>query len=238
MSVTEERHGKELTFQPLKNIDMPRGEDMRLKTLIALTALLVIAVPVAMAGSIEKIRNQKVVVTEETLAPGDTASLPDTVPSMIVYMSGGSAEIIPAHGKPRSESVKRGATIFHSAGDGTIKNQGPSTLSFARIEFLTAGNPETWGMSGLSPNYKMLTENKYARAYDIKIPKQTFEPQHTHHDRVVVSLSGAKLEHILPDGTKQPSTLKTGEIVWRLGATHIGHNMGQTDLWVIAIEPK
>jgi len=71
-----------------------------------------------------------------------------------------------------------------------------------------------------------------------KIPAQTREPQHTHHDRVVVSLSGAELEHILPNGKIQPSTLKTGEVVWRLGGTHIGHNMGQTDLWVIAIEPK
>lgn len=211
---------------------------MRLGTLIALIALSVIVVRAALADSIEKIRNQKVVVTEETLAPGDTASLPETIPSMIVYMSGGSAEIISAHGKPHSESATRGETVFHSAGEGTIKNQGSSTLRFARVQFLTAGISETWGMSGLSPNYKMLIEDKYARAYDIKIPKQTFEPQHTHHDRVVVSLSGAKLEHILPDGTKQPSTLKTGEIVWRLGATHIGHNMGQTDLWVIAIEPK
>jgi hypothetical protein len=36
----------------------------------------------------------------------------------------------------------------------------------------------------------------------------------------------------------QPSTLKTGEVVWRLGGTHIGHNLGHTDLWVIAVEPK
>jgi hypothetical protein len=53
-----------------------------------------------------------------------------------------------------------------------------------------------------------------------------------------VCLSGAELEHILPDGTHQPSTLETGEIVWRLGATHVGHNLGTTDLWVIAVEPK
>jgi|SRR5450631_4340092 hypothetical protein len=211
---------------------------MRLEASIAIIGLSLILVPAALAGSVEKINNQKVLVTEETLAPGETASLPDTIPSMIVYMSGGSAEIIPVRGKPHSETAKRGETVFHSAGEGTIKNQGSSTLSFARVEFLTVGNPDTWGMSGLSPNYKMLIEDKYARAYDIKIPAQTFEPQHTHHDRVVVSLSGAKLEHILPDGSKQPSTLKTGEIVWRLGATHIGHNMGQTDLWVIAIEPK
>jgi hypothetical protein len=51
-------------------------------------------------------------------------------------------------------------------------------------------------------------------------------------------LSGAELEHILPDGTKQPSTLKTGEIAWRPAATHTGHNMGTTPLWCIAIEPK
>ena len=111
-------------------------------------------------------------------------------------------------------------------------------MHFVRVEFLGAGSAEMWGMTGLAPNYKMLVEDRYARAYDIKIPAQTFEPQHTHHDRVVVSLSGAELEHILPDGTKQPSTLKTGEVVWRLGATHIGHNLGHTDLWVIAIEPK
>jgi hypothetical protein len=111
-------------------------------------------------------------------------------------------------------------------------------LRFVRIDFLTAGKEETWGMLGLSPHYVMLLENKYGRAYDIKIPAQTFEPKHTHHDRVVVCLSGAELEHILPDGTIQPSTLKTGEVVWRPGATHVGHNLGRTNLWVIAVEPK
>jgi hypothetical protein len=81
-------------------------------------------------------------------------------------------------------------------------------------------------------------ENQLARVYSIRIPSKGFEPQHTHHARVVVALSGAHLEHILPDGTKQPSDLKTGEIVWRPAATHTGHNMGDTPLWCIAIEPK
>ena len=95
-------------------------------------------------------------------------------------------------------------------------------------------------MTGLSPNYKILVENRYARAYDIRIPAGTYRGRSipASLDRVVVSLSGAELEHISPDGTKQPSTLKTGDVVWRLGATHTGHNMGHTDLWVIAVEPK
>ncbi len=212
---------------------------MRLDRVMLWLSFLLVIMPSAMAAtSVEKIRNEMVLVSEESLAPGESTPMPAKLPSMNVYMTGGSVEVIPAVGTRHKESVKRGDTVFQSAEAGTIRNSGSSPLSFARIEFLRSGNPDTWGMTGLSPNYKMIIENQYARAYDIKIPAQTFEPQHTHHDRVVVSLSGAELEHILPDGSKQPSTLKTGEIVWRLGATHIGHNMGHTDLWVIAIEPK
>jgi quercetin dioxygenase-like cupin family protein len=120
----------------------------------------------------------------------------------------------------------------------TVKNTGPSAVHFARIEFLGSGLAETWGTTGLSPNYKLLIENQYTRVYDIRIPAGTREPQHTHHDRVVVCLSGAQLKHLMPDGREEPSTLKTGEIVWRRGGTHIGQNLGKTDLWVIAVEPK
>lgn len=55
---------------------------------------------------------------------------------------------------------------------------------------------------------------------------------------MVVCLSDADLRHLMPDGREEPSTLQTGEIVWRLGGTHIGQNIGKTDLWAIAIEPK
>ena len=54
----------------------------------------------------------------------------------------------------------------------------------------------------------------------------------------MVSLSGAELVHELPDGRQEASALGTDEVAWRRGGTHVGHNVGQTDLWVIAIEPK
>lgn len=206
---------------------------------LALIALALIILPASVnAGSAEKIRNQQVVVTEETLAPGETASLPDERPSMRVFLTDGVEGITSSNGIAHKTVVKRGTVFFKGGEKESIRNDGSSTLSFVRVEFLNKANPETWGMTGLAPNYKMLLENEYARAYDIKIPAQAFEPQHTHHGRVVICLAGAELEHILPNGEKQPSTLKTGEICWRLGATHIGHNMGHTDLWVIAIEPK
>jgi hypothetical protein len=208
---------------------------MRVRDRIVVTVVCLIIMPAAFAASsVEKIRNEKVVVTEERLSPGEAEAGPDRLPSVLVYMSGGDVGV----GDGRRVKVKEGQIEFHAAGVGALKNMGIAELHFVRIDFVTAGLPQTWGAAGLSPHYAMLLENKYARAYDIKIPAQTFEPQHTHHDRVVVCLSGAELEHILPDGTKQPSTLKTGEVGWRPGATHIGHNLGHTDLWVIAVEPK
>jgi hypothetical protein len=209
------------------------------RNLLASFALFSIIAPTCLgATTSEKLRNAQVIVTEATLAPGEQAVLPQAHPSTLVFLSGNSAEFVAGNRKASNKSISRGLTLFEPAGAGSIKNAGTTDLSFVRVELLNAGSSDMWGMTGLAPAYKMIFENRYVRAYDIKIPAQGFEPQHTHHARVVVCLSGAELEHILPSGEKQPSALKTGEIAWRLAATHIGHNMGHTDLWVIAIEPK
>ena len=202
-------------------------------------ALFLAAAPAAMAANpVEKIRNDKVVVTEVSLPAGDSVSLTGKNANMVVFLNGGMAAFSSGQGSPHTRSIERGQTLAIDTPGETIRNSGSHALSLVRAEFLTQGLDQTWGMTGLSPHYTILVENRYARAYNIKIPPQTFEPQHTHHDRVVVCLSGAELEHILPDGSKQPSNLKTGDVVWRLAATHTGHNMGHTALWCIAIEPK
>lgn len=203
----------------------------------ALLAFSALQVPL-FAGSVQKLKNEQVSVTEDSLTAGQAETLPAEHPSMIVYLSTGTVAISSAHDKPGRAQVKRGETTFEPIGTKSLKNDGGSELRFVRVEFLTSGRDETWGRTGMPPNYSILIENRYARAYDIKIAPHSFEQRHTHHDRVVVCLSGATLEHLLPNGEKQPSTLKTGEIVWRPGATHVGHNMGSTELWVIAIEPK
>ena len=178
--------------------------------------------------AIAAVQNDRVNVAEQTLRPGQTAKWAADHPSAIVYFTDGSID---------GTNVKRGDVKFDEAAR-TVKNTGRFDVHYARIEFLGKGSAETWGSTGLSPNYKLLFENQYARVYDIRIPAGTKEPQHTHHDRVVVCLSGAQLKHLMPDGREEPSTLKTGEIAWRKGGTHIGQNLGKTDLWVIAVEPK
>jgi quercetin dioxygenase-like cupin family protein len=200
--------------------------------------MLLLAAGLLAAAPTEKVRNEKVRVVEQTLAPGETVSLPADVANAVIYLDAGSVVVTPARGTPGTQTVKRGDAIFDPSLSGTVKNAGAAVLRIVRIEYLGKGSPETWGTTGLSPNYKLLHEDQFSRVYDIKIAAGTSEPKHTHHDRIVVCLSGAQLEHLLSDGRKETSTLKTDEIVWRRGGTHVGHNLGKTDLWVIAIEPK
>ena len=202
-------------------------------------ALILLTTPGVLAiNQTEKVRNEKVLVVEQTLAPGETASLPGDRASVVVYLDNGSIELTPAQGTPRTETVRCGEAVFRTAQVGTVKNVSSSILRFVQTEYLGRGGSETWGGAGLAPNYTLLFENQYGRVYDIRMAAGRSEPLHSHHNRVVVCLSGAELEHEMPDGQRETSTLKTGEIAWRRSATHIGHNLGKTDLWVIAIEPK
>ncbi len=198
--------------------------------------LLAAAVPAARAALL--LRNDKVAVTSETLAPGRQEQLDGAHANVLVVLSGDAIRVVAAGGQAKTLSVKRGDTLNQPAGVRSIANVGRTEVQLVRTEFLTDGSGITWGAVGLPPNYRLLFEDRYSRTYDIRIAAHQWEQQHTHHARVVVCLSGAQLEHVLPDGSVQPSTLKTGEVAWRQGQTHKGHNLGSTDLWVIAIEPK
>jgi quercetin dioxygenase-like cupin family protein len=202
-------------------------------------ALILLPATVVLGGDqTEKVRNDKVLVVEQTLAPGEALSLPGERAGVVVYLDAGSVEIAPPQEKPRTETVTRGEAVFQPPQAGTVKNAGSAALRVVWTEYLGKGSSETWGPAGLAPNYKVIFENQYGRVYDIQMAAGKSEPLHSHHDRVIICLSGAELEHVLPDGRKETATLKTGEIAWRRATTHVGHNLGKTDLWVIAIEPK
>ena len=202
-------------------------------------ALFAIAGPVPLrAATKEDFRNDKVIVTEETLAPGEQETVTGEHASVVVFLGGDAVQGKYLDGRQRQDAVHRGEVLNEAAGRRIVTNIGHAPMRLVRIEFLTAGSDDSWGMTGLPPNYKLLFEDRHSRTYDIKIAAHAWEKQHTHHARVVVCLSGAQLEHVLPDESRQPSTLKTDEVTWRPAQTHTGHNLGATDLWCIAIEPK
>jgi hypothetical protein len=223
-------------------INSPKGESgvfvHRTSRWIGAGLLFVTAAAPIFAATTEVFRNEKVIVTEEALAPGEQESVAGQHASVAVFLSGDAVQGKYVDGRQRQDAVLRGEVLNEAAGRRIVTNVGHTALRLVRVEFLTEGSDETWDMSGLPPNYKVLFEDRHSRTYDIRIAAHAWEPQHTHHARVVVCLSGAQLEHVLPDGSVQPSTLETDEVAWRLGQTHKGHNLGDTDLWVIAIEPK
>ncbi len=116
----------------------------------------------------EKVRNEKVAAFDCTLRPGDTVDIKD--PSVTVYFQGGSIEITAQGGRPQKVTVKPGDAVFRPAQAGVVKNTGAAEIHFARVDFLGPGGSETWGTTGLAPNYKLLFENPYTRVYDIRIP--------------------------------------------------------------------
>jgi hypothetical protein len=192
----------------------------------------------AAAATVNDLTNAKVAVTEVRLAPGEHEAVRGKYPSVVVYLAGDAAEIRFADGKVKRETITRGETLREPAEAGVLTDTGHKPLHLARVEFLTDGGRETWGRDGFAPTSQMIFEDQFSRTYNIRLAAHAWEPLHSHHDRVTVCLEGAKLEHILPDGSIQQATLKTDEVGWRPAQTHKGHNLGDTNLWVVAIEPK
>lgn len=186
----------------------------------------------------ELVRNAKVIASEEIVKPAEMESASSEFPSVTVFVGAGTVQTTSAAGQPETRTVKPGDVIYWEPRAGRIKAGGSAELHFFRIEFCGPASAVKWGTTGFAPDYQLLVENDHARAYNIRIPAGSSEPRHTHHDRIVVCLSGAQLRHVLDDKSEQDSTIETGQCLWRLAQTHIGKNIGKTDLWVIAIEPK
>ena len=137
---------------------------------LAIAGSLLIAVPSTFAAtSVERITNPKVHVTEESLAPGESESIPSKLPSAVVYMAAGTAEITPANGHPHKESVQEGEAVPQPPTGGTIRNVGSSPLHFVRVEFLTPGSNGNLGHDRPTAKLKILYEDRHCRAYDIRI---------------------------------------------------------------------
>lgn len=209
---------------------------LRLWSVAMVTAVAVSSV--SFARESEKVRNDNVTVWGDDLNGGEAVAASDGKPALILYLSEGTLDLVAQGETLTSVEAKPGKVKFEPTGFREIRNSGSSPFQLLRVEFKSAGSPERWGRSGLSSHYQVLLENNFVRVYDIFIPANSNEPQHTHKDRIVVCLAGAELTHLFPDGRTELSTLKTGEVVWRKGSTHIGQNHSANDFHAIAIEPK
>lgn len=209
------------------------------RPLLLATAVALSAVSLAArAQTVEKIANDRVRVTEVTLAPGTFDPRTEHRPSFDVFLDDATLSASRAGSPLHSMTVHRGETLFDPAQSGPMRNDSAAAIHFVRVEFLNDGSGDTWGTAGLPPNDTIALENRYARAYDIRIAPHEREPQHSHRDRVVIVLSGGQIEHTSPDGKKATETLTRDEIAWHPAVSHAGHNLGASELHILAIEPK
>ena len=181
---------------------------------------------VVSASSVEKIKNERVIAHEITLQPGEVEPAGGGRPSVTVYLTDGVVVTAPSKSSSTAKVIP-GVTYYREAKGESIKAAGSAPVRFVRIEFLGGGDDFVWGTKGFAPDYKLLRENRYARVYNIRIPAGGSEPQHTHRDRVVVCLSGAKLRHVLPDGHEEDSSIATNDCLWRKAQTHVGKISGR-----------
>jgi hypothetical protein len=87
----------------------------------------------------EKVRNEKVSVTDTVLQPSETENVFGSLPSVTVYFQAGTLEVTPAGAKPVKLAVKRGETRSAMAGPKAIKNTGSSELHYVSTFWAPAG---------------------------------------------------------------------------------------------------
>jgi hypothetical protein len=90
------------------------------------------------------------------------------------------------------------------------------------------------------PTQKVVFENQFVRAVDIRVPPGGFEDKHSHMRGVTVALSDYDNETVAfpPNGKADRRHVKFGEVRWVEAVTHEARNTGSTEQHVIRVELK
>ena len=64
------------------------------------------------------------------------------------------------------------------------------------------------------------------------------EGMHSHPNAVLYVISGGKFKATTPDGKSTEVEYKAGDILWRGAITHMGENIGTTELHAMLVEMK
>jgi beta-alanine degradation protein BauB len=86
---------------------------------------------------------------------------------------------------------------------------------------------------------RTLFEKDLVRVIDLRLPPKAIEPEHSHPRFLVYALSAARVRVTsLPDGQVTEADVKPGDIFWKEPVTHIGENIGDTELHELIFEFK
>jgi len=86
--------------------------------------------------------------------------------------------------------------------------------------------------------YKVVIENERVRVLEYRDSPGQRTSAHYHPDYVLCALSSFRRKLTLSGGREAVVDVKTGQVVWGNGQSHIGENVGDTDTHVLIVELK
>ena len=122
---------------------------------------------------------------------------------------------------PRGRYVLLGCIVF--------------AVGLGRLRVAHAGQADL----ALPDTQKLLMENVFVRAYEIRVPPGTFEAKHRHARGLTIALTDYDTEsRTFPDGQPTRGHTRFGEVRWVEPVVHEVRNVGSTEQHVIRIELK
>jgi quercetin dioxygenase-like cupin family protein len=85
---------------------------------------------------------------------------------------------------------------------------------------------------------ELVFENRWVRAYRVRLEPHQHIPMHRLTSRLVVWLTDAHLRDSLSTGKVQEVAQKSGDVAWVPAQRHAGVNLGDAPVSFIAVEIK
>ena len=171
-----------------------------------------------------ELENQWVRVLRVQQAARTPVSLPDRLPSVLVYVTG------PKAGKVEWLDAGKGLPALDQAGEVVVTELKPERIHAAKV----ALDPVK-----LDPKYHTVPlENDRVRALRTVLEPHIKSPMHEHPAYVVVYLTELHTTMKLADGRLVDNPRRPGEIAWRDPLKHETENIGEHTAVEIQIELK
>lgn len=165
---------------------------------------------------------------------------------VMVYLSGGTQELVPEGGKAETVKLNKGDVQFSKAmASHTAEVTSDKPLTIIEVELKNQGKPGKLETGPLDPlkvapnNYHLEFENNQVRVTRVNMPPHSGVPEHQHTlNRVVVNLTDQDTRMTSKDGKVQEAKHKTGDASFSGPVTHKEENLQDIPFEAIMIELK
>jgi beta-alanine degradation protein BauB len=196
--------------------------------------------PASAQGPKPLLENDKVRVSEVTLAPGE--KLPSHQhPDFVIYvLSGGELTGTPAGGSPQKMTLERGQAIFSPAVTHAVENTGTTPLKLLVVEMLQPSTKAPPGEDSvkIAPDmHRLVLDHERVRVTEVTFAPKQFLPNHVHPDHVVYLATDTNVKLIpAAGGPGKVVVEKAGKALFVPATHHANENLADQPAMVVIFE--